>query len=181
MQKLASGDKSVKIPGIGRRDEIGEMADALQVFKESALEMERVQAERADEMARQQKETQERADKLDSLTKTFDQNVTAALQAVGSAASRMETDADSMATTAADTTQQSTAAAASSQQTAANVQTVAAAAEELSDCRPPSAKFPVRLLSRHAWPRAPWPKQSEPTIPYRVWWKLPARLVRWLA
>ena len=132
MQKLASGDKSVEIPGIGRKDEIGEMADSLQVFKESALEMERVQAERADEMARQQKETQVRADKLDNLTKTFDQNVTKALEAVSSAASRMETDADAMATTAADTTQQSTAAAASSQQTAANVQTVAAASEELS-------------------------------------------------
>ncbi|MEH6721871.1 MAG: cache domain-containing protein, partial [Aurantimonas endophytica] len=38
MQRLASGDKSVEIPAVGRRDEIGEMAGAVEAFKQAAIE-----------------------------------------------------------------------------------------------------------------------------------------------
>ncbi|RME69197.1 MAG: HAMP domain-containing protein, partial [Alphaproteobacteria bacterium] len=47
MRRLADGDKSVVVEGAERRDELGAMAAAVQVFKENAIEMERLQAEQA--------------------------------------------------------------------------------------------------------------------------------------
>ena len=54
MTKLAAGDTSVAVPGSGRRDEIGTMAAALQVFKDIAVEkqkLEEQQGRAADEIA----------------------------------------------------------------------------------------------------------------------------------
>ena len=51
MRRLAGGDHSIEIPGRGRKDELGEMADAVQVFKEAAGEKLRLEAE-AKEQAR---------------------------------------------------------------------------------------------------------------------------------
>ena len=45
MRQLAAGDKSVDVPARGRRDEIGEMAGAVQVFKMQAIERERLETE----------------------------------------------------------------------------------------------------------------------------------------
>src|SRR3546814_17279875 len=45
MKLLASGDSSVEIPARGRKDEVGQIADAVQVFKENAIEMERPRRE----------------------------------------------------------------------------------------------------------------------------------------
>jgi methyl-accepting chemotaxis protein len=47
MRRLADHDTSVEIPGVGRRDEIGAMADAVQVFKDNAIERVRLEAEAA--------------------------------------------------------------------------------------------------------------------------------------
>ena len=47
MGKLAGGDNSTAIPGVGRADEVGEMADAVQVFKDNMIEAERLRAEQA--------------------------------------------------------------------------------------------------------------------------------------
>nr|WP_280987612.1 methyl-accepting chemotaxis protein [Jiella endophytica] len=45
MRRLASGDKSVEVPAVGRKDEIGEMAGAVQVFKEQAIERDRLETD----------------------------------------------------------------------------------------------------------------------------------------
>lgn len=45
MRALAAGDRAVEIPGIDRRDEIGDMAKAVAVFKRNAVEVVRMQAE----------------------------------------------------------------------------------------------------------------------------------------
>jgi methyl-accepting chemotaxis protein len=50
MKQLASGELSVVVEGLGRRDEVGEMAQAVQVFKQNAVE--RVRAEEAEQAAR---------------------------------------------------------------------------------------------------------------------------------
>jgi methyl-accepting chemotaxis protein len=47
MRRLAHRDMTVAVIGIGRRDEIGAMAEAVQVFKEGALERVRLEAEAA--------------------------------------------------------------------------------------------------------------------------------------
>ena len=62
MGKLAEGDRSVEIPGLARADEIGAMAKAVQVFKENAAQMERMEEERR-ESERRQIETEREAER----------------------------------------------------------------------------------------------------------------------
>ncbi|MBX5453021.1 MAG: CHASE3 domain-containing protein [Acidobacteriia bacterium] len=128
MKRLAGGDKAVDVPGLGQRDEIGIMAQAVQVFKETTIEAERLAAERAEEEAKRRN----RSERLDGLIRSFESKVGKLAQALATAATEMESTAQSMASTAEQTNQKSLAVAAASEQTSANVQTVATAAEELA-------------------------------------------------
>ncbi|WP_425523469.1 methyl-accepting chemotaxis protein [Jiella flava] len=62
MRRLASGDKTVEIPARDRSDEIGEMAGAVQVFKEAAIEQERLETEAEEARATQLAAKQRQAD-----------------------------------------------------------------------------------------------------------------------
>ncbi len=128
MRKLASGDRSVVIPGIGRRDEVGDMAAAVQVFKDNANEQEKLRAEQV----REEEARAARARRVEDLVRGFDQEVSVALSEVGSAASDMQTTSQSMAGLAETTSRQAANVVTASQQASGNVQTVASAAEELS-------------------------------------------------
>ena len=128
MAKLADGDTSVEIPARDNKDEIGEMAKAVQVFKDNKLEADRLAAEQVAEQHR--KEARQRA--VEGYIHAFEGSVTSSLETVGSATSQLQSTAQSMSATAEETGRQSTAVAAASEQASANVQTVASAAEELS-------------------------------------------------
>ncbi len=128
MKRLAEGDKTVAISGIGRKDEIGAMAEAVQVFKDTAIEAERLSAAQAEEQASRER----RAQRLDELTRGFETKVGNLVQSLSSAASEMEATAQAMSSTAEQTNHQSIAVAAASEQASANVQTVATATEELA-------------------------------------------------
>ncbi|MEX6509254.1 HAMP domain-containing protein, partial [Jiella sp. M17.18] len=65
MSRLASGDKAVTVPGVGRGDEIGEMAGAVQVFKEQAIERDRL-AEEAEAARISQDQAKQRQAALDN-------------------------------------------------------------------------------------------------------------------
>src|SRR5262249_38881186 len=54
MKQLAAGDTSVAVPGGERRDEIGAIAGAVQVFKDSMIEAERLRAEKSGAQAEKQ-------------------------------------------------------------------------------------------------------------------------------
>ncbi|MGE5477348.1 MAG: ATP-binding protein [Bacteroidales bacterium] len=56
--QLAQGDKNVRVPGLGRADEIGDIARAAEVFRRSVLEIERLEAEKAAELALRESEEQ---------------------------------------------------------------------------------------------------------------------------
>ena len=128
MSRLANGDRSVEVPGIGRRDEVGAMADAVDVFKRNAIEADRLATiQRAEEEAKAR-----RAARLEELTRAFENNVTAVVQSLSGAATQMQQSAGTLTTTADETNRQSTTVASAAEQASANVQTVAAAAEELS-------------------------------------------------
>ncbi len=129
MRALAAGDNTVDIPGLGRRDEIGAMADAVQVFKNNALAMAQLQAEQQ-EAVRRTAEEKHRA--MQELADRFSASVGGVVDIVTSSATDMQTTARGMAQTADDTSRQSTTVAAASDQATANVQTVASATEELS-------------------------------------------------
>ncbi|WP_162530685.1 methyl-accepting chemotaxis protein [Rhodovastum atsumiense] len=129
MQRLAKGELSVTVPGTDRHDEVGEMAAAVQVFKDNALEMKRIEAEAA-----ARKAEMEAARKIERgrLADGFQANVGGIVDAVASAATQMQLAARTMAGTAEQTTRQAGAVATASTQASANVQTVASAAEQLS-------------------------------------------------
>ncbi len=82
MQRLAEGDKTVAVPAHGRHDEVGAMADALEVFKENAIRADRLATEQ--EAARADRER--RVVAVDGLTRNFDRAVGEVLQVVGAAA-----------------------------------------------------------------------------------------------
>jgi methyl-accepting chemotaxis protein len=128
MRRLAEGDKSTEIPARARKDEIGSMAAAVQVFKDSMIKAEQLAAEQ--EQARKARE--ERAEKLDQLTKDFDQTISGVIGLLASATTELQSTAESMSATAEETNRQSNTVASASEEASRNVQTVATAAEELS-------------------------------------------------
>ena len=128
MTKLAEHDLSVAIPGVDRKDELGGMARAVEVFKQNAITADRLSAEQAAQNEAKLRRTQH----IDELTKTFEGKVGLLIGELSQAAKEMEATAGSMTETADQTNQRSVAVAAASEQTATNVQTVASATEELS-------------------------------------------------
>jgi methyl-accepting chemotaxis protein len=128
MARLAQHDLTTEINGIGRKDEVGQMAAAVQVFKTSMIEGDRLK----EEQEQTQRIAAKRSELVDHLTREFDEKIQSVVQTVSSQASQMEASAQSMSATAEETTKQAGAVAAASEEGAANVQTVASATEELS-------------------------------------------------
>jgi methyl-accepting chemotaxis protein len=128
MSQLAAGDMSGAIPASERKDEIGAMAAAVQVFKDNMIKAERLSAEQAAENDVKMR----RARVLDELTKSFESKVGELVSGLSKSSATMETTARSMSSTAAATDRQAGAVASASQQTTTNVQTVASATEELT-------------------------------------------------
>jgi len=128
MQTLSSGNLQVDIPARERKDEIGEMAKSVQVFKESMIEAERLRAEQQAEQQRQL----DRAKTIEASVAGFEKVIAEVVDTVSSASTELQSTAQAMAATAEETTRQATTVAAASEQATANVQTVASATEELS-------------------------------------------------
>ena len=157
MKTLASGDSSVDIPGLDRKDEVGTMAESVNVFKLNAIERTRLEqeskaAEQA-ELQRQQNESeaaaaqqkveaerertevaerQARADRVNGFIATFEEEVTSALNVMTSSSAEMSATSKQLVATSTETKNRSSIVASASEETATNVNMVAAAAEELS-------------------------------------------------
>ncbi|OEJ64638.1 methyl-accepting chemotaxis protein [Magnetovibrio blakemorei] len=128
MRELSGGNKSHDIPGLERGDEVGGMAQAVNIFKQ-----EMIRAEALDEQHKEVERAQkQRAERIAALTQKFDQDAAAMIQTVSSAATELQSSSQSMSGTAEQTMRLSTSVASASEQASANVQTVASAAEELS-------------------------------------------------
>ncbi len=128
MGSLAKGELSTEIPATGNKDEIGDMAKAVQVFKDNMIKADRLAADQKVEQAKKEART----NAVEGYIQEFDKSVASVLQVVSSASTELQTTAQSMSATAEETSRQSTAVAAASEQASSNVQTVATAAEELS-------------------------------------------------
>ena len=129
MQRLAKGDKSVDIPGIGRGDEIGAMAETVEVFKQNAIETDRLREEQEETKRRTE---EERREGMLNLANAFEASVSGIVELVSSASTEMESTAQSMSATAVQANEQTGKVAVASEQASANVQTVASASEELA-------------------------------------------------
>ncbi|MDY0874339.1 methyl-accepting chemotaxis protein [Dongia rigui] len=128
MNELASGRLETEIPAQTNRDEIGDMARTVLVFKDA------LQAQRdADAAARIDADTKlKRAQALESLIAGFEGKVGELADSLSTASGALQSSAQSMTETADRTNRQSTVVATAADQATANVQTVAAATEELS-------------------------------------------------
>ncbi|MCJ2053944.1 methyl-accepting chemotaxis protein [Methylobacterium sp. J-070] len=130
MRRLASGDLEAAVAGEGRRDEVGDIAQAVTALREGLKS--RALDERArDDVARKEAEAQRRAD-LDRLAVEFGSRIGHLVEAVSVSAGAMETTARSMSGLAHDTDRRALSVASSAEQTSSNVQSVAAATEELT-------------------------------------------------
>ncbi|UMY17051.1 methyl-accepting chemotaxis protein [Methylobacterium organophilum] len=128
MRRLATGDVTQAVPGIGRRDEIGDMAASVQVFKDNIVRTRQLEAETA--LARASAEEQRKA-ALRQMADGFEAAVGGVIGMVSSSATELHATARTMSATATETATQSTTVAAAAEQAAGNVGTVAAAAEQL--------------------------------------------------
>jgi len=129
MEVLSSGDTSIDVPESKRHDEIGDMAKALEIFKNNRIEADRLE----EEQKKVQKKVQlERAKLLEKHTAEFEASTSDLMNGLSAASTELDSTAQSMSSIAEQAAQQSAAMSVSSQAETANIQTVAAASEELS-------------------------------------------------
>ncbi|WP_366653532.1 methyl-accepting chemotaxis protein [Fodinicurvata sp. EGI_FJ10296] len=128
MKELAAGNLEIEIDKRGR-DEITGMAQSLEVFRQTAIEVEEANKRAEDE---RQKASDDRRHARLSLADQFQSNVGAIVDGVSAAATEMQATASGMRDTADRTASVSGDAATAAETAASNVQTVASAAEELS-------------------------------------------------
>lgn len=129
MENLANGDLDVDIPARHRKDEIGSMAAAMQVFKDNALQMKQMEADRIEQ---ERKSEEEKRQAMHALADDFKSRVGGIVETVSASSTEMRSTAEAMSATAKETSRQATAVAAASEQATTNVQTVASASEEMS-------------------------------------------------
>ena len=129
MQVLATGDTDVRVDGLSRTDEIGDMARTMEVFRDNAIRMERMREDRrrAEEAATQQRHQAilQMADTIERETRTAVDQVAGLAREMSGTADGMQSAADSMTGTAGSASEAAEAAL-------QNAQTVASAADELS-------------------------------------------------
>ncbi|MTJ79846.1 MAG: HAMP domain-containing protein [Telmatospirillum sp.] len=129
MSALARGDLSVAIPAVGNRDEIGDMAHAVQIFKDHAREVESLRETQAE--ADRKAQEQHRA-AMTATADRFEADVMAVVDIVSSSALDMQGAAESMSAAAEQASGQARSAATISDQASANVETISAAANQLA-------------------------------------------------
>jgi methyl-accepting chemotaxis protein len=128
MRRLADNDTKAKIPAVGRRDEIGEMSAAVQIFKTNMIKAADLEKEQRASQERREKRTK----KIEEMTTSFAAAAAEVIAKLSQSAGTLQGSATSMTTTSHDTQKRAATVASAADQAANNVQTVASAAEELS-------------------------------------------------
>jgi methyl-accepting chemotaxis protein len=129
MKALAGGKLDVEVPGIGRHDEVGEMAEAVEVFKSNAAARLELEAEQKETEARAA--ARRKAD-MHKLAGDFEGAVGEIIEIVSSASTELEASAATLSSTAARGEELATTVAAASEEASTNVQSVASATEEMA-------------------------------------------------
>jgi len=128
MRRLAAGDLAAAVSGTGRGDEIGAMAGAVQVFKDSMIQTRELAA--SEQAERQVKEA--RSQRLEALVRGFEQRVGSMIGVLASAATELQATSHAMTGSAEQTNQQAGHVAHAAEGASASLHTVASAAEQLS-------------------------------------------------
>ena len=130
MIELAKGNFAIVLPGLGRADEIGEIAQAVETFKVNAEQKARDEAEakiKQDQIAAQRR----RADMI-KMADDFEGAVGEIVETVSSASTELEASAGTLTSTAVRSQELASMVAAASEEASTNVQSVASATEELT-------------------------------------------------
>lgn len=129
MDRVARGDLAVAVVDADRRDEVGGMAGAVQVFKDNMVEAERLRA--ANEQVKAQAVADQKA-ALNRMADGFENKVGQTVGLLSAASTELEATAQSMTSTAERSNQQATTVASAAEEAGTGLQTVASAAEELT-------------------------------------------------
>ena len=129
MRRLADRDLEVEIPGQTRKDEIGQMAQAVQVFKTNAIRNDELEA---DARAQEERAKAEQRRFMNQTADSFTTSVGTILEAVAAAAVELQATATGMSQIATTASEQTTAVASASEEASGNVDSVASATEELN-------------------------------------------------
>ena len=128
MEKLSNNQLTVDVPATARKDELGEMARAVEIFKQGLI--------RAEALAEEQRQAEWTKDKrarvVDNLLLAFNEEVTEALSAMVNTAGQLESTSRSLGSTAEEASTQATAVASAIEETAVNMHTAAGSAEQLA-------------------------------------------------
>src|SRR5947199_4712615 len=130
MRELAAGHFDVVLPGLGRRDELGEMASAVEEFKVQAVA--RAERDAATQEAQNKAASEARRAELIRFADEFETAVGAIVANVSSSAVQLEAAAGTLTRTAETTQSLSSQVAGASEEASTNMQSVASATEELS-------------------------------------------------
>jgi methyl-accepting chemotaxis protein len=130
MRELAGGRFDVVLPGLGRRDELGEMAGAVEEFKLQAVAKAERDARAQD--AQNQANSAARRTELIHFADEFEAAVGSIVSNVSASAVQLEQAAGTLTRTAETTQNLSNRVAGASEQASSNMQSVATATEELS-------------------------------------------------
>src|SRR6186713_539727 len=129
MNHLAGGNLAVEVPGIGRGDEIGEMAKAVEVFKSNAVAREALETE---QRAAETRAVASRKADMSKMADDFEAAVGRIVETVSFASGQLEVSAGTLTATAERAQELATTVAAASEEASTNVQSVASATEEMA-------------------------------------------------
>src|SRR5580693_35631 len=121
MELLARNDLRADVPGIERRDELGEMARTVEVFKKNGIEVERM---KADQQATELRVAQQRKADMIKMADNFEGAVGEIIETVSSASTELEASARTLTSTAERAQEVTTTVAAASEEASTNVQSV---------------------------------------------------------
>ena len=130
MKELANGNFGVVLPGLERKDEVGDMAQAVESFKVKAEEKARDEAEA--KVEQDQVVARQRKAEMQKLADNFESAVGEIIETVSSASTELEASAGTLTKTAERAQQVTTTVAAASEEASTNVQSVASATEEMA-------------------------------------------------
>jgi methyl-accepting chemotaxis protein len=128
ISRLAAGERDLAVPSRGRSDEIGRMAEAIEELRQRSIEA----AAMAESIAAQRAAEAERVNRVTAITDAFDRTSAALIEAVVSGAGSVGSEANQTADIARDISSRTASVVKGSTDASGNVQTIAAATEELS-------------------------------------------------
>jgi methyl-accepting chemotaxis protein len=130
MRELAGGNFDVVLPGLGRKDELGEMAGAVEEFKVQAIA--RAERDATAQDAQNKEASAARRAELIRFADDFETAVGAIVSNVSASAVHLEQAAGTLTRTADTTQGLSSQVAGASEEASTNIQSVASATEQLS-------------------------------------------------